>query len=562
MYEHIEKESLGDEGVLLAELKKILEEEMNYTAGLRSVYEFLQTEDPEHAEGILDRMHTQDVLACSLVERIPSGTDLLGRQNMGFNGVSFQQLERGKRGSRVHRTRRYREKLTNAIKFYLLPREKNISYILGHTSSSYTHALVNLQHYVLMSPLTDGLLASLPDWQDIKKRYAGMQRTDFVEFIASSLEVSDEATLKSALDFESEKPLVDLATGTELNSAAKFNVRMALEKLLDGEGELADVEEVLFTDAGLYYYKQSEICYLPLTEQLVSFLGKAFGETMDQRYKEQTKLSAEKWNEDIQNSRARVSKVFAQVIDQKTDLERRSGLEKTIAITSTQGFKLYLSNLREVGLLRDSEYQKELLRLLNLVKCLAPTMPELCFDLSKKRVTPKLERREDVAVHMQKEFQKLLDPKWWERRIDPHSNPLNVTRFHEADLHIVHEHGDIYNSVFIQKMLGHMFINFITSQEKDDKDIYDIFKGYIGPKRIYQDTIKLNTYGFRPGSKRAEYAVLTQYFMRFGALYVDEANSGIVNDRLPSELRDFFRRHISKEAAALSDGEGNALIAE
>lgn len=536
---------------------------MNYEEGLRVIHEFLEANQIGGEEKIVGKMHSEDVLLCSLVDRIPKGTDILGRKLRGVMGVSFEQADSPKQGKLNHHNYRlsfFRREIGDAIKFFLLPRETNIPATLDHTSSSYIHCLTGLWKNRGISKIAAAYIHNEAEVRRLEANLARLDRTNFTRLLtASASALEKEPEVKAALTIEGARPLVDLATGTELNSAARFNVRKVLEKLLDADGELSDVEEILFTDAGIYYYKGEEIRYLPLTASLIDFLGEDMSEKINDRREKMNSLDRrgelDEKKKATEESRKKIQAIFRRVLVQNRKPEYFSPLEKTIAAARAQGFTLPLANLKEVKLLEDPEYQKELLRLLDLVKSLAPAMPELMFDLDIDKKKPESERRETVAVFAQRNFQELLNPQWWKGQLYSLKGYPDFTRLQDTDLRIAHQHQELYNPIFIQKMLAHLYLHLVGSAAK--REVYTHFRALIGLDRIYQDSIKLIPYGFTPSAAGTEQAVLNQYFMKFGTLYVNEVNSATLDARLPMAIREFFQRHISKSLRAMTGGGTN-----
>lgn len=566
LYNHIRQEALGEEGVALNHVRSIVENLMDYKDGRRVITDSLGEGLEEDA---MDSLHLRYVLLCSLVEGLPEDTHLNGQTQVQTNGIHFQRAERGKEGRMKRSLAPYKKELLVAIEQYLIPRRLKIEQTLDKTSASYVQGLTHFtrfqrDHYT--GTMFEALVEDLP-------RKPQSERAEFLNLLKSrgskvlkifmeGLGIQEADRIAEILNPQGKPPLYDLASGTELNSGAQLDARRLLEHLFVSEGFLEGVDRVLFTDAGLYYYKEDEINFIEATDKFEEFFGKHLNNEINKRkalfskaahYTGRRELPG--FQIDFRNqAQSSILAVVEESLEAKLDPRYFSEVEKMMATAERElGFELSFHNVSSIQALREPKNRAATLHLLKTIKCLRPVKVkvELRTNLDGEvQVDPSLEDKKVAARHLMDRFDLLISPSFWK---EPYSVKARVNfDFLEVnDLIMFESLGEDFVPFFIRKMLVSIFIHFIFVESGQESQAYKHFKALIGNRKINNGRRKLAHNGFIPSSEAAERAILVQYFMNLGAMYVGEANSGIKNKELPDEFREFFRKHVSKEKVQL-----------
>ncbi len=506
------------------------------------VPEFLSIEE---GQACLDRYNQRtnqavelsfsDTILLSLIEDIPDKADMMMElPHLHGAGILFKYPPKknsisGGRGSNV---RPFKPEIMTLLNLAILPRQISITN-LDEISNRYYQDIINN-----IDVIRRNMKHAIPEHGPLSK--------------------------DSIMDLEKHQssPLYEIASGEDLITSTALNIRNLLAAIFkdesDGEDFFDDVDYVFFYHDALFFIKDDDVQAFESNARYKRFFYLSKGEISEQLpSKPKTKI-----NTDPGTVGQKVIDRFHEAIHKGISelyIEQGwyGGIED-LAYNSKEryGVELYIKNLRRFRELQDPDVVETVKDLMNDLSPMLSKYFDYMFMQDKRR-NIKHGNPKALKGYMTRFRQKLLNPQYVNKVLTgqvPYSRAIeDVDSLDIGELTALRHTGDKFLPQIYARLLTTIFSKIVKGSEHSDA--LNALKGVINPSLMRRQIKASRQYGFKPSDPKTEYAMLLNYFVNYGCLYLLERRKGITTGQVPPQFEAFFQKHLIKAHKSLTEGE-------
>lgn len=478
------------------------------------------------------RLSFSDMLLLSLVNDVPDRADMIMEApKLHDSGVQFKYPPKTNAvgSGRVTRIVKFKKEIAELLNLAVLPRQMNITDLKQISSNYYREIIHNVKIIKrnMFNVIQEHGLISKESITDLEKHQA--------------------------------YPLYEASSGEDLVESTALNVRNLLAAIFKDQGDdfFNDVEYVFFYHDALFFIKNDEVQSLEANGRYRRFFyldGGGGPEELNPK----TKILV-----DPGSIGQKVIIRFHDAIRQRIiELYSKQGWcsdMEDLAYNSKEkyGVELYLANLREREEFRDPK----------IVQLLSELMSDLSPMLSKYFSYMFVQNRHREIKHddpqalkgyMVRFRQKLMTPAYANKVLTgkvPHSNSINeVDSLSIEELVALKNAGNNFLPQIYARLLTAIFSKIV--RYKEFQEVLNDFKSLFSPSDLQKQVRASRQYGFRPNDPETEKAILLNYFVNYGSLYLLERHVEEGFSKVPPKFEAFFQKHLLTHHKSLPK-EGN-----